>query len=158
MELKVNWTKVFGVMWPVYALVALSVVLTPDKWRLDNPSVWTLALILGAWPVLVWLVRDRWKLEITSDALLHHTLTRVERFEWRRMGPVETHWQHVLHLPLMKTLWFHFPTDAPHGFDEQITARIGRRLLPVFGDRSLRETAELLESWRKLAQASGPIT
>ena len=158
MELRVDPAKLFWMVWPIYALIGISFAIQPERWLEGGVSVWSAIGLPLLLPLMGWLTRDRWKLEITADALLHHTLLKTERYEWRRMGPVETHWQHVIHVPLMKTLWFRFPTDTPHGVTEQITSRIGRRLLPIFGDRSLRETAELLESWRKLAQASGPMT
>ena len=93
-------------------------------------------------------LRDRWWLELTPDGLVHHTLSKPELYAWDRMGPVEIHAQHILHLPLIRTLWFPFPTDAPHGVSEQITRRIGRRILLVFGDRSGPETMRLIEAWR----------
>ena len=153
MQLPVDPAKLFWMCLPLYGLMALSFALQPDSWLHGGVSVWSALGIPLLLPLLGWAARSRWKLEATPEALLHHTLTRVERYEWVRMGPVEVRWLHVLHLPVMRTLWFVYPLDAPRTASEQITARIGRRLLPVFGDRSAKATAELLESWRRLDQA-----
>lgn len=149
-ELRVDPLKLAAMFWPLYALIALAVAVNPRAWLPPSPrDALTLATPLLFW-VLGWAVRRRWRLEVTPEALLHHTLTRTERFEWARMGPVETRCLHVVHLPMARTLWFPYPLDAPRTVEERITARLGRRLLPVFGDRSARETAAELERWRAL--------
>ena len=150
MQLLVSPAKLLWMTWPIYALMALGVLLNPREWLPVTPSTAGIVAIPLLLPVLGYAARNRWRLEVTPDALLHHTLTRVERFEWARMGPVQTRWMRIGHLPVARTLWFPYPTDAPRTPGDQITARLGRRLLPVFGDRSLTQTAAELESWRTL--------
>ena len=152
-RLRLDPAKLLRLTWPIYALIALGVLVNPSAWLPPDATLISTLLLPLLLPLLGWLVRDRWALELTSDALIHQTLRGPERFAWTRMGAVQVRWVHILHLPFARTLWFPFPTDAPHGVSEQITKRMGRRLLAVFGDRSAAETAELLESWRRLALA-----
>jgi hypothetical protein len=82
-------------------------------------------------------------LEATPQALIHHTLGRTERFDWRAMGAFEVHG-----LPLpgwfgIRTLRFAYPV-APDGSGP------ARRVLLVFGDQSGVETAATLERFRQL--------
>ena len=157
--LPVNPAKLLRMTWPLYGLMALSVLVNPASWWPLTPLTLGVPLIPLLLPVLGWAARGRWRLEVTPEALVHHTLGRTERFEWSRMGPVGVSWWHVGHLPVARTLWFAYPTDAPRTTSEQITARTGRRLLPIFGDRPLKESAAELELWRAMltekAEASG---
>ena len=153
MDLPVNPAKLLRMTWPLYALMALGVLVNPSSWlppTLATVGVVALPLLL---PLLGLAARRRWRLEVTPEALLHHTLTRTERFEWARMGTVQTQLVSIGHLPVARTLWFPFPTDAPRAPGEHVSARLGRRLMPVFGDRSLKETAAELERWRGLSLA-----
>ena len=147
-ELPVNPVKLLRMTGPLYALMALGVLLNSASWWPPTPLIVAVPLIPMLLPVLGWMGRGRWRLEITEEALVHHTMGRTERFEWPRMGPVSLSWVRIGHLPVARTLWFPYPVDDPRTASEQITARLGRRLLPVFGDRSLRETAAELEMWR----------
>ena len=152
-RLPVDPGKLLKMTWPLYALIALGMALNPAEWLRPSLPVF---FALGApllLPLLGILARGRWALELTPDALVHHTLVGPERYAWTRMGVVELRLVHVVHLPLARTLWFPFPTDAPQTLRERTTAVIGRRLLAVFGDRPAHETAERLESWRRLALA-----
>lgn len=149
-DLPADPAKLARMFWPLYVLIALSVLVNPSAWwPLSATDVFLLSTP-GLFLLMGWAVRRRWRLEVTPEALLHHTLTRTERYEWARMGPVGARWIHVGHVPVARTLWFPYPTDAPRTVEERITARLGRRLLPVFGDRPLQATAEQLEQWRGL--------
>lgn len=151
-----NPAKLLGMTWPLYALMALSFAVQPQSWlRAPLQSAETLAIPLGL-PLLGLVFGRRWRLELTPDALEHLTLRKVERFEWRRMGEPELRLLHVLHLPLARTLWFPYPLDAPRTWEERLTARTGRRILLVFGDRPSREVLETVRSWRALALAAAP--
>ena len=158
--LPVNPAKLLRMTWPLYALMSLSVLLNPASWWPATPLTLALPLMPLLLPVLGWAARDRWRLEVTPDALVHRTLGRTESFAWTRMGPVGVAWVRVGHLPVARSLWFAYPTDTPRTAAEQISARLGRRLLPVFGDRSLKESAAELETWRVMlvqqAQATAP--
>ena len=150
MMLPVNPAKLVAMAWPIYVLVALSILLRPYDW--DHVTV-SNALIVAS-PALLFamgvLGRGRWKLEITPDAMIQHGFGRSERFEWRRMGPVGVGWITVFHVPVVRTLTFLHPTDAPATLAQQVTSRFGRRIPAIYGDRSAKATAELIESWRKL--------
>ena len=149
MRLDLSPMKLLRMAWPIYALIALGALLHPRAWLVLTPAT----LAFAASPLLILAaglaLREHWWLELTNDALVHHRFRGADRFAWSRMGPVEIPAQHILHLPLVRTLWFPFPTDEPHGAGEQITKRIGRRLLLVFGDRSSVETMRLIEAWRR---------
>ena len=147
-ELPVNPAKLVAMFWPLYALIALAVVVNPSAWWPITPQAAAALASPLVFLGLGWVGRGRWRLEVTPEALVHHTLGRTERFEWPRMGPVEVGWIRLGHLPVARTLRFAYPTEGARTASEQITARFGRRLLPVFGDRSLRETAAELEMWR----------
>ena len=146
--LPVNPLRLVRMCWPFYLIVALAVAVNPSAWW---PPTAVTAFVLSL-PLLMlalgWLGRRRWRLEFTPEALLHHTLGRTERFEWPRMGPVEVAWVHLGHLPVARTFRFAYPVDDPHTLAEQVTSRLGRRLLPIFGDRPIREQAALIELWR----------
>ena len=150
MQLLVSPAKLLRMTWPIYVLMGLGVLLNPREWLPLTPTTAAIPAIPLLLPIIGYVARHRWRLEVTPEALLHHTLTKVERFDWGRMGPVQVRWLGIGHLPVARTLWFPYPTDAPRTPGEQITFRLGRRLLPVFGDRSLTQTAAELESWRTL--------
>ena len=150
MILPVNPGKLVAMAWPLYVLVALSVLLRPGDWTHLTAS----NALIAATPLLLFgmgvLGRDRWKLEVTPEALVQHGFLRSERFEWRRMGPVGVGWIDVFHIPVVRTLTFLHPTDAPTTLAQQVTSRFGRRIPAIYGDRSARATAEMIEGWRKL--------
>ena len=148
--LPVNPLRLMRMFWPVHLLIVVAVAVHPSAWWPLTPTtafVLSLPLLLLA---LGWLGRGRWRLEFTPEALVHHTLGRSERFEWPRMGPVDVAWMHVGHLPVARTFRFAYPVEAPRTLAEQVTSRFGRRLLPIFGDRPLKEQAALMEAWRGL--------
>ncbi len=155
MLLPVNPARLLLMTWPLYALMALGALVDPREWLQATPLTVGVLLAPLLLPLLGVVAGRRWSLEATPDALLHHTLTRTERFAWSRMGPVETRAVAVNHVPVARTLWFAYPTDAPRTAGEQISARLGRRLLPVFGDRNLGQTAEALEAWRRTNGGAG---
>lgn len=148
--LPVNPLKLMRMFWPLYVLTAVAVAVHPSAWWPPTPVT---ALVLAT-PLLFLALgvfgRGRWRLEFTDEALVHHTLGRAERFEWPRMGPVDVAWVHIGHLPVARTLRFAYPVDDPRTLAEQVTSRFGRRLLPIFGDRPLKEHAALVEAWRGL--------
>lgn len=149
MRLRLNPAKLLLMFWPIYVLAALGLMLNPEAWR-HAPVI---KLLLLSSPVLVFAigaaVRDSWWLGLTPDALVHHTLLRKECYEWGRMGAVELRVQEIARLPLVRTLWFPYPLDQPRNWREAITSRTGRRILLAFGDGSEKETATLIEEWRR---------
>lgn len=138
MTLDLNAGKLLGLFAPIWPLLIVALLVNPAAW-----SAWEVAAFF-AFPLLatglLWgLARRRWRLELTPEALAHHTLGRTERFDWRAIGPFEVHG-----LPIgPKTLRFAYPAAAD-GSGPQ------RRLLLVFGDRSGIETAVTLEKFRQL--------
>ena len=149
-DLPVNPAKLLRMTWPLYALMALSVLVNPASWWPATPLTLAVPLIPLLLPVLGWVARGRWRLEVTPDALVHHTLRGSERFEWTRMGSVGVSWIRIGHLPVARSLLFAYPIDTPRSAAERITALTGRRLMPVFGDRPLKESAAELELWRAM--------
>ena len=149
MRLELSPWRLLRMFWPIYAMIALGALLDPRAWMQLTPV--TTALLAS--PILIaaagYALRDLWWLELTNDALVHHRLGGEDRFAWTRMGPVQLKTQEIMRLPIVRTLWFPFPTDQPQTLREQVTKRIGRRLLPIFGDRSSAETMRLIEGWRR---------
>ena len=150
MFLPVNPAKLVLMAWPLLVLVALSVWLRPHDW---THLTFTTGLI-AATPFLLFamgvLGRGRWGLEITPEALIQRGFGPSVRYEWARMGPVNTGWIDVMHVPLVRTVQFLHPIEGPKTLAQQVTSRFGRRIPAIYGDRSAHETAELIESWRRL--------
>lgn len=96
------------------------------------------------------VLRCRWRLELTPEALIHHTMGRAERFEWKRMGPLTMKLAPLSTLLFVRTFWFAYPLDAARNLEERASTLIGRRLLCVFGDKSPSETIAEIEAWRAL--------
>ena len=114
MRLPLNLFKLVAMFWPLFALMALAVAVNPAAWAHLSPAT---TLLLASPLLLVavaFVLRDRWWLELTPDALIHHALLREERFAWERMGPVELRFQRIMHLPLARTFWFAYgPETGP---------------------------------------------
>ena len=150
MLLPVNPTKLVFMAWPVYLLVVLSVALRPHDWTRLTLSTG----LIAATPLLLFgmgvLGRGRWALEVTPEALIQRGFGPSVRYEWARMGPVNAGWIHVLHVPVVRTIQFLHPIEGPKTLAQQVTSRFGRRIPAFYGDRSARETAEIIEGWRRL--------
>lgn len=149
MDLPVNPAKVLRLFAPLWALLALSLWVHWEAW-FEKPALFGALVFLPLLAAgLAGLARKRWRLELTPDALVHHTPGRTERFDWRRMGPVEIRRASAFELLFVRTFWFAFPLDA-RSLPERGSRLVGRRLLCVFGDRSPRKTVEQIEEWRAL--------
>lgn len=150
MSFPVNPTKVLRLFAPLWLLLAVSLTFQWDAWQ-DSPL---LLAFVGGLPIVAAIaaafVRNRWRLDLTPDALVHKTLGFTEVFEWKRMGPIELRPSPLPEPLLVRTFWFAYPTDAPQTLQERGTSLLGRRLLCVFGDQSAAETIEAIESWRRL--------
>lgn len=148
MNLPVNPGKVLRLFAPLWALLALSLWLHWAEWE----AMPLLFAAVGSLPLAAAgaaaLMRGRWRLELTPDALIHHTLGRSERFEWTRMGPVSLRAGPLPSWLFVSTFWFAFPLDAPRRVEERASALIGRRILAVFGDHSAAETIGQIAAWR----------
>ncbi len=142
MTFELNAGKLLGFFALIWPLLLVALLVNPSAW-----SVWQAAGFF-AFPLVctagLWAIaRRRWRLEATPQALIHHTLGRTERFDWRAIGHFEVHG-----LPLpgwfgIRTLRFAYPA-APDGSGP------ARRLMLVFGDQSGVETAATLERFRQL--------
>lgn len=150
MNLPVNPAKVLRLFAPLWVLLALSLWLYEAQWRSMPITLAAIAFLPIGAALAAAAVRERWRLELTQDALVHHTLGRRERFEWARMGPLELKAAPFLDRVLVRTFWFAFPLDAPRGVEERVAGLIGRRILCVFGDHSASETIQQIEAWRAL--------
>lgn len=148
LDLPVQPLRLLRMFLPLGLLLPVSLWLHWDKWV---ASPWYLVVVIAS-PLLliagVWLFRDRWRLTLTRDALEHHTLWGVQRYPWRRMGPVA-----VGHGPgrasAAQTLTFAYPTDTPTSLRERMTAQTGLRILAIFGPADASALAEQVESWRQ---------
>lgn len=150
MSLPVNPAKVLRLFAPLWALLAISLWLHWDAWE-ARPVL--LAFVAGlplAAAAASAFIGERWRLELTPDALIHHALFRVERFEWTRMGALTLAPAPLPSILFVRTFWFAFPTDAPRALEERASQALGRRILCVFGDLSARETIAQMEAWRAL--------
>lgn len=150
MSFPANPEKILRLFSPLWALLAVSLWLHWESWQ----SMPILLTVIAALPLVAalaaGLMRERWRLELTAEALVHHTLGRTERFAWSRMGPMEMKPAPLPGLLFVRTLWFAYPLDAPRGAEERATKLLGRRILCVFGDHSARETMKQIEEWRSL--------
>lgn len=154
MNLPVHPLKVLRLFAPLWLVLALSLWLHWDAWQSD---LWMLAVV-AFMPIVaaiaVSFVRDRWRLELTPEALVHKTLGRTERFEWARMGQVQLAPSPISKLLFGATFWFAFPIDDAGNVQEHASKAIGRRLLCVFGDDSPQDTVRRIEEWRALYRRS----
>ena len=150
MILPVNPEKVLRLFSPLWALLALSLWLHWESWQTMPILLATIASLPLVGALAAGLMRERWRLELTPEALIHHTLGRTERFEWVQMGPLDVKPAPLPALLFVRTLWFDYPLDAPHSAEERATKLLGRRILSVFGDHSASETVKQIEAWRAL--------
>lgn len=150
MSLPVHPVKVLRLFAPLWALLALSLWLHWEAWQAKPLLFAALAALPFAAAFASALMRERWRLELTADALIHHTLGRTERFEWTRMGPLEMRSAPLPAILFVRSFWFAFPLDAPRALEERAGKFLGRRILCVFGDLSPAETIKQIEDWRAL--------
>jgi hypothetical protein len=148
MTFELNAGKLLGMFAPIWLLLAVSVAINWADWQ-DKP--WTFAWVIGmplAATALLWSFGyRRWRLELTPEALIHHTLGRTERFEWSRMGEMTVSRVPVLDLVSPSTLHFAYRGEGVSG---TVGAVLGRRLLSVFGDGGGDRLLRHIEDYRKL--------
>ena len=150
MSFPVNPEKILRLFSPLWLLLALSLWLHWETWQSDPILLAAVASLPVVAAFAAGFMRERWRLELTPEALIHHTLGRTERFEWVRMGPLEVKPAPLPALLLVRTLWFAYPLDAPQSAEERTTKLLGRRVLSVFGDHGANETVKQIEAWRAL--------
>lgn len=146
MTLDLNAGKLLGFFALIWPLLIIALLVNPAAW-----SAWQVAAFFAlplVCTALLWaLARRRWRLEVTPDALVHHTLGRTERFDWRAIGGFEVRSLLLPHMIGPRTLRFAYPATAD-------SSGPPRTLMLVFGDQSPVETAITLERFRQLyAQA-----
>jgi hypothetical protein len=156
MILPVNPAKVLRLFAPIWLLLALSLWLYWGAWQSKPVLFASIASLPIAAAFATAFMRARWRLELTGDALIHHTLGRRERFEWARMGPIELKRAPVSNFLFGRTFWFAFPLDGPRTVEERASAVLGRRILCVFGDHSAADTIAQIEAWRALHAPAAP--
>jgi hypothetical protein len=132
MSFPVNPEKILRLFSPLWALLALSLWLHWESWQSMPILLAAIALLPLVAALAAGLMRERWRLELTAEALVHHTLGRTERFAWSRVGPIEIRPAPLPVALFVRTLWFAYPLDAPHGAEERGSALLGRRILCVF--------------------------
>jgi hypothetical protein len=142
MSLDLHAGKLLGFFVLIWPLLALALLVNGAAWTaLEVAGFFVAPLVLTA---AFWaLGRRRWRLEITPDALIHHTLGRTERFDWRAIGSFEVRGLPLPDLVGAKSLRFAYPAAADGSGP-------ARRLMLVFGDQSGAETAATLERFRSL--------
>lgn len=146
MTLDLNAGKLLGFFALIWPLLIVALLVKPAGW-----TAWEVAVFF-AFPLvatgLLWAVaRRRWRLELTPEALVHHTLGRTERFDWRAIANLEVRGLPLPHMLGPRTLRFTYPAAADGSGPP-------RTLMLVFGDQSAVETALTLERFRVLyAQA-----
>ncbi|GAM99948.1 hypothetical protein U91I_03606 [alpha proteobacterium U9-1i] len=150
MSFPVHPAKVLRLFAPLWMLLALSLWLHWQSWQTKPILFAAIAFLPLAAAGAAGLMRERWRLELTADALVHHTLGRAERFEWARMGPLTIAPSPLPSFLFVQTFWFAFPLDAPRALEERASQMLGRRILCVFGDLPARETTKRIEEWRAL--------
>jgi len=148
MTFELNAGKLLGLFAPIWALLALSLAVNWDDW---NGKPLLLVFVAGlpfATTGLLWAFgRRRWRLELTPEALVHHTMGRTERFAWARMGEMRIDAIPGLDLISPSTLHFAYRGEGVSG---AVGALIGRRLLTVFGDGGGRRLLRQIEDYRRL--------
>jgi hypothetical protein len=148
MTFELNARKLLGMFAPLWLLLGLSLAVNPEPWRTDPWSfAWIAATPLAATGALWLFGRRRWRLELTPETMIHHTIGRTEVFEWRRMGPIGVHGMPVLDLVTPSTLHFAYEGEGVEGL---VGKAIGRRLLTVFGDGGARRLVRQIEDYRRL--------
>jgi len=155
MTLPVNPTKILWLFAPLWVLLGISLFVHWQTWR-DAPL---LLAFVASLPIAAAagsaLLRDRWRIELTPEALIHKTLGATETFEWARMGPIKLAPAPLPAQLLVRTFHFAYPLVAARTVQERTARVLGRRLLCVFGDQSPAETIETIAAWRTLhAKAS----
>ncbi len=150
MILPVHPLKVLRLFAPLWIALALSLWLHWDTWQTKLGLFAAIAFLPIVAATATNFARDRWRLELTPDALIHKTLGRTERFEWARMGPLELAPAPISALLFGATFWFAFPIDAAGTVEARASKLLGRRLLCVFGDDTPRVTIGRIEEWRAL--------
>jgi hypothetical protein len=148
MSLPVHPAKVLRLFAPLWVLLALSLWIHWASWQTKPILFGALTFLPLAAAGAAGLMGAHWRLELTREALIHHTLGGAERFEWARMGPIGVKRARGLGALFVSTFWFAYPLDAPRSIKEHGAKIIGRRLLCVFGERSTAETVRLIEDWR----------
>lgn len=148
MTFELNAGKLLGLFAPIWALLALSLVVNWGDWQ-DKPLtlVWVAGMPFLATGLLWAFGRRRWRLELTPQALIHHTLGRTERFEWARMGEMRIDGVPGIDLIAPSTLHFAYRGQGVSG---AVSAMIGRRLLCVFGDGGAKRLLREIDDYRKL--------
>jgi hypothetical protein len=150
MTLDVDPMKVMRLFAPLWVLLALSLWVHWAEWLTRPVLFGAIAFLPLAGAGAAWLARHRWRLELTPEALIHHTLGRSERFEWKRMGPLTMKQAPLSDLLFVRTFWFAYPVGNAMSMQEHVTKLIGRRILCVFGDRAPKDTIKIIEDWRAL--------
>jgi hypothetical protein len=149
--LEVNPVKFGRFFAPMWLLLTVSALVNWESWQ-TKPLLFA---AIAAMPVIAALLaatvlRGLWRLELTSEALTHHTLGRTERMEWTRMGPLMLKPAPLPEPLIVRTFWFVYPTDEPRDLMERATKLTGKRILCIFGDKSTKETIAEIEAWRAL--------
>lgn len=148
MTFELNGGKLLGIFAPIWALLAVSYLVNPAAWVADPGGVAIAASIPFVATGLIWgFGRRKWRLELTPTALIHHTLGRTEVLEWSRMGPISVSAVPGLDLVSPSTLHFAY---AAEGLEGVVSQALGRRLLSVFGDGSVRRLVSQIEDYRRL--------
>lgn len=148
MTFELNAGKLLGMFAPLWALLAVSLLVNPDAWASETWTfAWVAALPLVATGLLWGFGRRRWRLELTPTALIHHTLGRTEVLEWRRMGPIAVSAVPGLDLVTPSSLHFAYAGDGAGGAIGKV---LGKRLLSVFGDGGARRLVSQIEDYRRL--------
>lgn len=148
MTLELNAGKLLGLFTPIWVLLALSMAVNWTDWQGKPLTLaWVGGLPLLATGLLWSFGRHRWRLELTPTALVHHTLSRSERFDWDRMGAMTLDGAPLLDLVSPSTLRFAYRGTGLAGAAGALT---GRRLLCVFGDGGRSRLLKEIEDYRRL--------
>lgn len=155
MMLALNPLRFAAMFSPIWLFVAPSLYLYWSDWM---AKPWMLAAVAGLplWAlVFARLVRGRWRLEIATKGLVHHTLAGAQVFEWSRMGPVKLKMRGPR--ALFPALVFAFPVEnetrlgfssGEDGPGELIAKHIGHSILAIFGEMKPRDLAAYVEAQR----------
>ncbi|MDQ0465097.1 hypothetical protein QO010_002881 [Caulobacter ginsengisoli] len=149
MSLDLNFGKLLGFSALLWLVLIVALLADPGAWTAWQVTAFFVFPVICT--AILWAIARRdWRLEAIPHGLIHHTLGRTERFDWRAMGPFT-----VKGLPIgPKVLEFPYPAQADGSGPP-------RRLLLVFGDQSGAQTAVTLERFRRLylraPQAPEPV-
>jgi hypothetical protein len=141
-----NPLRVLRLFAPLWILLALSVWLHGEAW-LKLPVLFAAIALLpiGAAVLAATVLRQRWRLEVTRDGLIHRTLRGPILYEWKRMGPIKlTRGGPAGFVPV---LVFAYETEQG-GLSGKIGQAMGRSILCVFGDGKPVELAAAIERQR----------